>query len=291
MRVVLPFISIIVAVLSFVVYIVHKQQPYNSYVCVGFGYNCPITKSANIIPTTHQEILELQQILSSWIENGYSSAFQLSLFINNEEKLNFYIKNDVKYPKFDDTSIVQIFSSGKTFAAIMINIAIENGWIESYNNYINKYWPKYPTKRILTSFDTYTKYFDTFSNNFTLLNNITNFIEFNKNLITIENNYKVTIEDILRHEGGFGVSLSSVPIIFETINYKYFKEYTENHEYLLYFIDSPRLYHAFGRAWILNQLFINVEPNHRSMHQYFKQEILPKIDESGMYILYSIRFI
>ena len=44
--------------------------------------------------------------------------------------------------------------------------------------------------------------------------------------------------------------------------------------------ESNRFYHALMRGLILNELFRRTEPKHRSMNEYFKQEIVPILSKN-----------
>ena len=289
------WIALLLSVLSAIgLYSIHNLPPFNNIWCILANNNCPVAKSKDVsaaIPgyeNPHKQ--ELAKLFESWVNNGFSTGAQLSTFVNNDEVLNFYVKDDAKYPNFDEKSIVTIFSCTKNFAATLIAIAIKHGWINSYNDKIVDYWPEFPTTRLLLSFEDYNDYFKQFKSNKTLLRDSSNLIEyFQSNNLSIETDtYFATISDVLRHDSGMRLLLSTDALYFDTVTHKEMKRMIEDHKYLVHFKETQRVYHSISRGYTLNQLFINVEPKHRSMKQYLEQEILPKLDDSRMLQLYYI---
>ena len=88
---------------------------------------------------------ELKNALEEYIENGEDVATQMNIFVDNKEKLNYFVCDKKRYPDFDVNSLVPIYSSTKNVAAILILIAVKNKWL-SYNDRIIQYWPEFPTK-------------------------------------------------------------------------------------------------------------------------------------------------
>ena len=276
--------SVLSVIVAWSIYIIHNLAPFMPWQCIAFSIKCPIPESniyGLIDKNTNSNVQKLDTIFHSWMNDGFVTSAQASLFVENEEVLNYHIKDLSRRPNFDETSLLPMFSCSKNFAAIMIAVAIDKGWIHSYHDAIADYWEEFPQKRIILSFEDYSLYYDTFSNDINLLNNMTNLFDFyaNTTKIRIENDYYSQIKDVLRHDSGFGINLNNYGIDLTSIDFGTMKDYIERHEYLIYFKETPRVYHAINRGWILNQLFINVEPQHRSMYQYFKDEFLPILKE------------
>ena len=166
-------------------------------------------------------------------------------------------------PRFDQNSAIPIFSTTKNFAAMLMGVALQNEWIESYDDEVIKHWPEFPTKRVIIEFDDWTQFLDECRANDTNCGEA-EFIKYcNAKSIPLRKNYKVRIKDVLRHEGGFGLSLSEREITMYNTSYKDIKSLIEETEYLIYFRETNRNYHAFSRGYILNQIFMNVEPQKR----------------------------
>eukprot|EP01084_Bolivina_argentea_P157826 275016_1 len=280
------FFAGVVAAVSIFLYIVHNATPYLKLECVAFNINCPVAKSYGTIhddKNTNSIYLQpLKQLMQQWIRNGYSTGTQLSVFINNKEKLNIFARDDVRYPKLDHNSLFPVFSTTKNFAAMLIGVAVQNKWIKSYNDPVINYWPQFPTKRLIIPIDNWLQFFNKYSSNKTHYNMKTLAQFCNQQGIKIDTKpYKVSIANVLRHEGGFPIILSNKKneIFMETTTHKHIKTMIENTEYLIYFSETNRSYHAVYIGYILNQIFINVEPKHRSMSVYYQQEISPKLCE------------
>ena len=88
--------TIATVILSVCVYFVHNLPPYISYECAALEKNCPIAASLHRIKSDDKNVLQFETILNSWIANGYLTGSQASIFVNNEEIINFYAKDKIK---------------------------------------------------------------------------------------------------------------------------------------------------------------------------------------------------
>ena len=90
---------------------------------------------------------------------------------------------------------------------------------------------------------------------------------------------KVTVADIMRHEGGmhkFSVPMKMEEATTEQVLQNKLGELIENET--LHYLDDPKLrrwYHGENRDTIANEIFRRIEPQKRTMSQYLRDEILP----------------
>eukprot|EP01083_Nonionella_stella_P155778 503771_1 len=272
-------ISVGIVVLSILVYTIHNAAPYLRLECVALSVSCPITKSYGTI-NDHKSadsihLKPLKQIMQQWIRDGYSTGSQLSIFTNDKERLNIFAKDDRKYPNFDRNSLVPVFSTTHNFASLLMGIAVQNEWIQSLDDAVTDYWPQFPTQRLVLPYDTWLAYYDAHSST---VNHNTLAQYCNQHRIHLDiRPYRVKIKDVLRHEAGYGLLLSDVKMTPSTTTYQDIKTMIERTEYLIQFEDATRSYHGITRGFILNQIFMNMEPKRRSMSEYYQQEIVTKL--------------
>ena len=235
-------LAVFTVVLAFAAYVIHNQAPYLQLECVAFSRNCPIAKSFGTIngkTGTSVHLKPLMQIMRRWVKMGYSTGSQLSVFINNEERVNIFARDDRRYPEFDHNSLLTLWSTTQNFAALSIGMAIQNGWIASYHDAVADYWPDFPSQRLIISFAEYTKWFEAHCTkpidptqcNKAALRRYTD----EHNVGSYQETFKPTIADILRHEGGYAVDLSNTPIVFQFTGYKEMKRMIESTPFLIHF--------------------------------------------------------
>jgi len=237
--------------LGILIAVVHHSPPYLSTRCtLGLG-QCPQVKHATT--GKHQgdkadDILNrIKQSITHWIDSGEEIASQLSIRRKGEEIFNFYAADTVRTGnRFDERSLVTIFSNGKTFEAMFMAMAVEQKWISSYDDPITKYWRRFPTNR---------------------------------------KKYDIRISDVLRHEAGLCI-YQRYRIVFDLWNiniasYELLRKAIED-EKITFWEDQSgvtrkRCYHTISRGHILNEIFHLVEPQGRYMAQFYEQEILPRL--------------
>ena len=130
-----------------------------------------------------------------------------------------------------------IMSSGKSVAAILMAIMVDKGFL-NYDEPVVTYWP-----------------------------------EFGQN-----GKDKILVRDVLCHDAGLArlhKKIESSDLLPENIKQNSIGKIIET--------DTPvwptgfvRMYHTLSKDWITNEIFRRVEPQHRTMGEYFRQEIAPK---------------
>eukprot|EP01084_Bolivina_argentea_P192915 331081_1 len=250
---------------------IKKSGPHNttSYILSGGVIGSPKLKTGERKIDNKQIFNDLKSVLADYIRHGQDIGTQISVFIKNKEQLNYYAVDKNRFPDYNVSSLHTIFSSTKNISALLIAIAVNNKWINSYDDNIHKYWPEFPTK---------SQFFKVTKDN-----------KGNRKLIfeDCENEKYLTISDILRHEGGLDRLWGNDKILYlKKSGLNDVKQYIQDSNlcYRKYDSDgipkSNRFYHALMRGLILNELFRRTEPKHRSMNEYFKQEIAPILSEN-----------
>jgi CubicO group peptidase (beta-lactamase class C family) len=141
-------------------------------------------------------------------------------------------------PNFNENSVVGIYSSGKTLAAIILAFMRDQGLID-YQEKVSKYWP-----------------------------------EFAKN-----GKDHLTVANIMKHEGGLSwlkTPITSDDLKTENIKKNWAGKKIEEEEF-----HNPlgikRLYHGDTKDIISNEIFRRVEPQHRTMDEYLREVVSPKM--------------
>ena len=136
---------------------------------------------------------------------------------------------------FDGDSLVNIFSSGKSLESIAIACLADRGLL-SFDDKITDYWP-----------------------------------EFGKN-----GKENTTIADMMRHEAGLAaltVSIDPNDLVPEAIKENRIGQVLENEAPYFRAEDLPREYHAISRGWIVNEVFRRIDPEGRTLGEFYWQEI------------------
>jgi len=278
-------LSVAVALLAIEIAVVHHQAPYLSQQCVAFRSHCPISKAYGRIRDGSNgaavHLHPLRQIMANWVRRGYAEGAQLSVFVANEERVNLFVRDDAKKPKFNQNSITSIFSSSKNFASLLIAIAVQNRWIESYDDAVSRYWPDFPSTRFVVPFEEYMAFIDQHCSDAADLANCTkpqlrSWCEA-RNVGSFRKHYVPKLKDVLRHEAGYAISFNQEEIRMNATSHSDIARMIESEPFLLHFEESPRIYHALTRGYVLNEIFRRAEPRGRSMSDYFNDEIAGKI--------------
>lgn len=207
----------------------------------------------------------IKDTLSDYILNGEDIGTQFSLWIDNKEILNYYAVDENVYPDYNESSLTLIYSSTKNVAAMLTSIAVNNGWIKSYDDEVIEYWPKFPTKARYLYKDKKTG---------------------NIAFESISDDKRLHICDILRHESGLDIFYQPhKQLYFSKTDYKTIKNWYETAQITWRKVKDPiiqsnRQYHGLTRGFLLNELFHRVEPKNRYMSEYFDQEITPILSKN-----------
>eukprot|EP01084_Bolivina_argentea_P159956 278594_1 len=255
---------------SILIYRIHNGAPHHLTSCTLLAINCPKIKEGGPIYGGNNKFISLQNTLKSFVETGQDIASQICIYVDNKNELDYFVADSNRFPNYNSSSLTTIFSSTKNIAALLMAVAVDNGWINSYNDKVIDYWHAFPIKSQIV-----------------YLNNDNNTGEQIYKFEPIKELKYITIADVLRHDSGLCIFWDHKhDIYYNTSNkqtvttYAKVKQYIENSK-LTYISNelnenntmSYRCYHATTRGYILNEIFKLVEPKHRYMNEYYKQEI------------------
>ena len=139
---------------------------------------------------------------------------------------------------YDNNSIQNIFSSGKTIGAMLIAIMVDQGLLD-YNEPVATYWP-----------------------------------DFAKN-----GKENILLKDVLCHDAkmpSFSQRVDLKWTLTENIKKNMIGKIIEDETPRKLAHGMERAYHGLTKDWILNEIFRRVEPQGRTMGEYFHQEIKDK---------------
>ena len=261
---------------AFVINNIRKSHPHETTLCVltgGLLLGSPLiksgeTKQSQSKSNKNKKLNDIKSVLIDYIKNGQDIGSQISIFIKNKEILNFYAADSNRCINYNDYSLHTIFSSTKNIQALLIGIAINKGWIESYDDNVIKYWPKFPTKQQFYQVKNEEIIFDE---------------------IEKEPKY-IKISDVLRHESGLNMFFGDDKIITFKCDINKIRKMIENsilryrkygdNKFKINVPKSDRCYHGIIRGFILNEIFRRIEPQNRTMNEYFDQEIVPILSKN-----------
>ena len=150
-----------------------------------------------------------------------------------------------KGKNYTPDSTTTIFSSGKTVGNMLMAVLFDKGLIR-YEEKVCHYWPE--------------------------------FAQHGK-----EN---ITITDVLRHESGLDkleVTIEHDWLLPHNIKQNKIGKVIEDTT-PFFRKGSVRLYHAMTKDWILNEVFRRVEPDGRTMGEYFDQEVKKQMGDIDVYL-------
>lgn len=153
------------------------------------------------------------------------------------------------YKGVSPDAITTIFSSGKSIAAILMGVLHDKGLFQ-YDDPVVKHWPEFCNANSKNGKD------------------------------------KITIADVMRHEGGMPKLDQGGPFHIDAIKTEGVKnnvigkviEETDP----FWEKNSRREYHAGSRDWISGEVFRRLEPQGRTMSEYLKAEIWPLIESKNI---------
>ena len=117
---------IAVLFLSFIAHNIRKSGPHHktAYILTRL-FQQPNVKSGGS-KINDPKFNKIKEILKDFIKNGQDVGTQISLYVNHEEKLNYYAVDRNRFPFYNENSLHTIFSSTKNITALLISIAINN---------------------------------------------------------------------------------------------------------------------------------------------------------------------
>lgn len=160
---------------------------------------------------------------------------QLCVYHQGKKVIDLWASVD-NNQQFTGDSLVNVFSSGKSLEAIALASLVGKGLLD-YDAKITEYWP-----------------------------------EFGSN-----GKHELSVSDLMRHEGGLAAldqSIDPEDLISENIKQNQVGRILENHSQKFRKNGkSRREYHAVTRGWIANEVFRRVDPDGRTIGEFYQQDI------------------
>ena len=181
-----------------------------------------------------------EEVMKKFEQNfvkGIDKNSQLCVYVGDQKVVDVWGETPTSSQVYTPDKVTTIWSAGKSLGAIMMAIMRDQGKIE-YDEKVSKYWP-----------------------------------EFAQN-----GKENITVADVLRHEGGLDKFDETMPndyVLTENIKQNKIGAVIEKST-PFWRKGSRRIYHAVTKDWITNEIFRRVEPQGRTMGEYFKQEIEKK---------------
>ena len=175
---------------------------------------------------------------------GFELGSQLCIYSGTEVVVDLWGKSSDQ-KQYSATTLQNIFSCGKNMEAICIAVMVDRGLL-SYEDLVSKYWPE--------------------------------FGQHGKD--------SITIADVLRHEGG--VPFFSDPN--DRHDWKKDKKLVEGDiegsEKIEKIVEDSgkwdllgdRHYHSWTRGWILSGVIKRVDPRHRTLGQFMREEVCAPLE-------------
>ena len=142
--------------------------------------------------------------------------------------------------RFSADSIINVFSSGKNFESIAMATLVSRGLLD-YNARVADYWPEFSQ----------------------------------------QGKHELTIAELMRHEAGlaaFNISINPSDLVTERIKQNSIGRIIEEHPQKYQKGGDKREYHAISRGWIINEVFRRIEPTGRTISEFLRVDLSPKLD-------------
>ncbi len=160
---------------------------------------------------------------------------QLCVYVGQEQIIDLWA-SPVEQQSFHPDSLVNIFSSGKSLEAIALAWLVGQGLL-NYNEKVSQYWPEFAA----------------------------------------HDKGGLMVAELMRHEAGlaaFDQSLDPDDLLTENIKHNNVGRVIEaQRQRFRKGENNQREYHAMTRGWIANELFRRVDPQHRTIGEYLRDEI------------------
>lgn len=194
-----------------------------------------MSKKMRVEGTVAPGFESVRALFESEMNTKAEEKAQLCVYYRGEKVVDLWAAK-VTNDDFNADSLVNVFSSGKSLETLAIASLVDKGLL-NYSDKIADHWP-----------------------------------EFGAN-----GKDEITVADLMRHEAGLmnfkytfdpeqllteNIKQNSVGSIIEGLNAKIPADERKR-----------RNYHAMTRGWVVNELFRRVDPKHRTLGEYLKEDI------------------
>jgi hypothetical protein len=167
-------------------------------------------------------------------ENNIEDKSQLCVYVKGVKVIDICGYMNNIITNYNRDSLQNVFSSGKSIVSFVIAILVDREYI-TYNQKIVEIWPEFG----------------------------------------LNGKENITIAHLMRHEAGlydFNQSIYLNDISEYNLKTNKLSKIIENQK-PRHKEGSKRVYHSITRGWIVNEILIRVDPKHRNMNQFIKDEI------------------
>ncbi|KAG0307904.1 hypothetical protein BGZ98_009470 [Dissophora globulifera] len=250
----LSFFQWFVRLLPAILYFLHsysKQGPYQPPACVSFGINCPhaTTPISGIFerPDHYGQVLRYYASLFAKSEDLGGS---FAVFVDGRQVIDVYagFKDLAKTVPYTNTTLQQVYSSGKALEGIVIARLVEQGRLD-YSKRISEYWPEFGQN--------------------------------GKEDVRLED--LMTHESGVPH-----VDDDVEDATAETLTWAHLADEENFSDRLarkahLFNGEKTRAYHALSRGWYLNEIVRRVDPKGRTISQIVEEDIMSAYPDTEFY--------
>ena len=177
----------------------------------------------------------VRELFASEMRTMEERNTQLCVYYRGEKVVDLW-SSATGDPRFSPDSIVNVFSSGKSLEAVALAALAGRGLLE-YKERIAHYWPEFAA----------------------------------------HGKEALTVADLMRHEGGlaaFNTSLAPEDLWTGSLKENRVGRIIEGHPAKFPPADgSIREYHAITRGWVANEIFRRVDPQGRTIGEFYREEI------------------
>lgn len=177
----------------------------------------------------------VKELFRSEMNTKAEEKAQLCIYYQGKKVVDLWASKS-NSPDFTSSSLVNVFSSGKSLETLAIANLVDKGLLK-YSDKISDHWPEFAAK--------------------------------GKGEITVADlmrheaglvNFKYTFdpEELLKEN----IKQNSVGSVIEGVGAKISKDYSKRRDY-----------HALTRGWVVNELFRRVDPQGRTLGEYLQEEI------------------
>lgn len=229
-------------------YVYSSRGPFQPASCTGFGINCPMTTN-NLTgllerPEYYGQVLGYYTDLIAQSEDLGGS---LAVFVDGQAVIDVYtgFKDLARTLPYDNTTLQQVYSSGKAVEGIIIARLVDQGKLD-YEAKIVEYWPE-------------------FGQNGKENVRLRDLMVHESGVSAVDDDDKLNLMSwaLLKDEKKFSERLARQPHAFGG--------------------KPTRAYHAITRGWFLNEIVKRVDPKARTIGQIAQQDLMTDYVDLELY--------
>lgn len=229
-------------------YVYSSRGPFQPASCTGFGINCPMT--TNHITGVLERPEYYGQVLGYYtdlIAQSEDLGGSLAVFVDGKAVIDVYtgFKDLARTRPYDNTTLQQVYSSGKAVEGIIIARLVDQGKLD-YEAKIVEYWPE-------------------FGQNGKENVRLRDLMVHESGVAALDDEDKLDVFSwtSMKDEEKFSERLARQPHMFGG--------------------KPTRAYHAITRGWFLNEIVKRVDPKGRTIGQIAQQDLMTDYEDLELY--------